>query len=117
VLALAAGIVGLVTSSFAANRAIEWLPAGEPLREEVVRILVDELHGKRLSDDHDGTRRVSVNGKVLNITLGLETVSVRMEFGRADAALLDMVAAHLDAAVGFGRYDALFRATAHFHAQ
>ena len=75
-------------------RGYTLLPAGEPLRNEVVRILVEELHGTRLSDDRDGTRRVRVNGKVLNITLGLETVSVTMDFGRADAALLDMVAAH-----------------------
>ena len=98
-------------------RGYTLLPAGEPLRNEVVRILVEELHGTRLSDDHDGTRRVRVNGKVLNIILGLETVSVTMDFGRADAALLDMVAVHLDAAIGSGKYDALFRAPAHFHAQ
>ena len=73
---------------------------------------MEELHGPRLSDDRGGTRRVRVNGKALNITLGLEMVSVTMDFGRADAALLDMVAAHLDAAIGSGKYDALFRAPA-----
>jgi hypothetical protein len=98
-------------------RGYTLLPAGEPLRNEVVRILVEELHGTRLSDDRNGTKRVRVNGKALNITLGLEMVSVTMDFGRADAALLDMVAAHLDAAIGSGKYDALFRAPAHFHAQ
>jgi len=29
--------------------------------------------------------------------------------------VLSRVAAHLDAAVGSGKYDALFRAPAHFH--
>jgi hypothetical protein len=44
------------------------------------------------------------------LAIEMEMVSVTMDFGRADAALLDMVAAHLDAAIGSGKYDALFRA-------
>lgn len=91
------------------------LPAGEPLRNEVVRMLVEELHGERLSDHRDGTWRVRLNGKVLNVRVGIELVSVSMDFGQGDPEVLSRVAAHLDAAVGSGKYDALFRAPAHFH--
>jgi hypothetical protein len=91
------------------------LPAGEPLRKEVIRMLVEELHGERLSDHRDGTQRVRLKGKVLNVRVGLELVSVTMDFGQGDPELLERVAAHLDAAVGSGKYDALFRAPAHYH--
>ena len=80
-------------------------------------MLVEELHGERLSDHRDGTQRVRLKGKVLNIRVGLELVSVTMDFGQGDPELLEGVAAHLDAAVGSGEYDALFRAPAHYHPQ
>jgi hypothetical protein len=78
-------------------------------------MLVEELHGERLSDHRDGTWRVRLNGKVLNVGVGLELVTVNMDFGEGDPELLKRVAAHLDAAVGSGKYDALFHAPAHFH--
>ena len=87
------------------------LPAGEQLRDEVVRILVEELHGKRLSDTRDGTRRIRLDGKVVNVRLGSTLVAVTMNFGEADPELMRKVAAHLDAAMATGQYDALFRAT------
>jgi hypothetical protein len=93
------------------------LPAGEPLRQEVVRMLVEELHGRRLSDQRDDTQRVRLDGKILNVRVGSELVSVTMAFGQGDPDVLSKVAAHLDAAVGSGKYDALFRAPAHFHAR
>jgi len=54
--------------------------------------------------------RTAVDGLLKELAIEMEMVSVTMDFGRADAALLDMVAAHLDAAIGSGKYDALFRA-------
>jgi hypothetical protein len=93
------------------------LPAGEPLRDEVIRMLVQELHGERLRDDRDGTQRVRIDGKVFNVRVGSELVSVSMDFGEGDPEVLKKVAAHLDAAVGSGKYDELFRAPAHFHAR
>ena len=80
-------------------------------------MLVDELHGERLSDQPDGTQRVRLKGKVLNVRVGLELVSVTMNFGQGDPELLERVAAHLDAAVGSGKYDALLRAPAHHYPQ
>jgi hypothetical protein len=85
------------------------LPAGEALQNEVVRMLVDELHGERLSNSSDGGRRVRLDGKMLHIRTGSTLVSVTMDFGEADPELLKRVAAHLDAAWATGRYDALFR--------
>jgi hypothetical protein len=87
------------------------LPAGEQLRDEVVRILVEELHGKRLSDTCDGTRRIRLDDKVVNVSLGSTLVAVTMNFGEADPELMRKVAAHLDAAMATGQYDALFRAS------
>jgi hypothetical protein len=88
------------------------LPAGEPLRNEVVRILVEELHGERLSDTRDGRHRIRLEGKVVNVSLGSTLVAVTMDFGEADPDLLRKVAAHLDAAWATGTYDTLFRASA-----
>ena len=88
------------------------LPAGEQLRDEVVRILVEELHGKRLSDTRDGTRRLRLDGKVVNVRLGSTLVAVTMDFGEADPELMRKVATHLDAAMATGKYDALFRTSA-----
>lgn len=87
------------------------LPAGEALRDEVVRILVEQLRGKRLSDTGTGTRRIQLDGKVMNVSLGSTLVSVTMDFGEADPELMRKVAAHLDAAMATGQYDALFRAS------
>jgi hypothetical protein len=87
------------------------LPAGEPLRDEVVRILVEQLQGKRLSDTRTGTRRIQLDGKVVNVSLGSTLVAVTMNFGEADPELMRKVAAHLDAAMATGQYDALFRAS------
>jgi ubiquinone biosynthesis protein UbiJ len=80
-------------------------------------MLVEELHGRRLSDQRDDTQRVRLDGKILNVRVGSELVSVTMAFGQGDPDVLSKVAAHLDAAVGSGKYDALFRAPAHFHAR
>jgi hypothetical protein len=88
------------------------LPAGEPLRNEVVRMLVEELHGKRLSDDRDGRQRIRLDGKVVNVSLGSTLVAVTMDFGEADPEVMRKVAAHLDAAFTTGRYDSLFRISA-----
>ena len=87
------------------------LPAGEQLRDEVVRILVEQLHGTRLSDMRNGTRRIRLEGKVVNVSLGSTLVAVTMDFGEADPELMRKVAAHLDAAMATGQYDALFRAS------
>ena len=88
------------------------LPAGEQLRDEVVRILVEELHGKRLSDTRDGTRQIRLDGKVVKVSLGSTLVAVNMAFGEGDPELMRKVATHLDAAMATGKYDALFRASA-----
>ena len=89
------------------------LPAGEPLRKEVVRILIDELHGERLSDTRDGRQRIRVNGIVVNVSVASNPhVAVTMDFGEADPEVMRTVAAHLDAAMATGKYDALFRASA-----
>ena len=89
------------------------LPAGEPLRKEVVRILVEELHGERLSDTRDGTQRIRVNGTVLNVRVASNPhVAVTMDFGEADPDVMRTVAAHLDAAMATGKYDSLFGASA-----
>jgi hypothetical protein len=87
------------------------LPAGEALRNEVVRILVEELHGQRLSDTRDGRQRIRLDGKVVYVSLGSTLVAVNMEFGEADPEVMRKVAAHLDAAMATGKYDALFRAS------
>jgi hypothetical protein len=88
------------------------LPAGEPLRNEVVRILVEELHGQRLSDTREGRQRIRLDGRVVNVSLGSTLVAVTMDFGEADPELMRKVAVHLDAAMATGKYDALFRASA-----
>jgi hypothetical protein len=88
------------------------LPAGEPLRNEVVRILVEELHGERLSDTRDGRQRIRLNGKVVYVDLGSTLVAVNMDFGKVDPTIMRRVAEHLDAAIATGKYDALFRAPA-----
>ena len=87
------------------------LPAGEPLRNEVIRILVEDLHGQRLSDTRDGRQRIRVDGKVVNVSLGSTLVAVTMDFGEADPVVMRKVAVQLDAAMATGKYDALFRAS------
>ena len=47
----------------------------------------------------------------MNVSLGSTLVAVTMDFGEADPELMRKVAAHLDAAMATGQYDALFRAS------
>lgn len=85
------------------------LPAGEPLRKEVVRMLVEELHGERLPDARDGSeQRIRLDGKVLGVRVGSPLVIVALDFGERDPELIRKVAAHIDAALASGKYDALF---------
>ena len=85
-------------------------PAGKPLANEVVRILVEELHAERLPDARDGRRRVRVDGKVVYVMDGSTLVAVTMWFGEADPVIMKKIATHLDAAMATGKYDELFRA-------
>jgi hypothetical protein len=89
------------------------VPAGEPLRNEVVRMLVEELHGERLSDTRDGRQRVRVSGTVVNVSVASNPhVAVTMDFGEADPEVMRTVAAHLDAAIATSKCDGLFRTSA-----
>ena len=86
------------------------LPAGEPLRQEIVRMLVEELQGERLPDARDGSeQRIRLDGKVLGVRVGSPLVIVALDFGERDPELIRKVAAHIDAALASGKYDALFR--------
>jgi len=85
------------------------IPAGEALLNEVVRILVEELHAERLSDTPDGRKRIRLDGKLVYVSLGINDLAVTMDFGKWDAQLIRRMGTHLDAAFATGKYDALFR--------
>jgi hypothetical protein len=90
-----------------------WLfPAGAPLRQQIVRILVEELQGKQFGEDrHSGGTRVRVNGKVVTVATHADLVTVFMATGAGDPELMKRVAAHLERAMASGKYDALFQST------
>jgi hypothetical protein len=54
---------------------------------------------------------VRVDGRVVHVSVGTTLVAVTMDFGQADPGVMRKVAAHLDAALATGQYDALFRAS------
>ena len=66
-----------------------WLfPAGAPLRQQIVRILVEELQGKQFGEDcHSGGTRVRVNGKVVTVATHADLVTVFMATGAGDPEL------------------------------
>ena len=88
-----------------------WLfPAGAPLRQQIVRILVEELQGKQFGEDrHSGGTRVRVNGNVVTVATHADLVTVFMATGAGDPELMKRVAAHLERAMASGKYDALFQ--------
>ena len=109
--AVLTGVVGLFAGGVAAVATV--LCRRPRARKEVVRILVDELHGERLSDTRDGTHRIRVHGTVLNVSVASNPhVAVTMGFGDADPDVMRTVAAHLDAAMATGKYDRLFGVSA-----
>ena len=90
-----------------------WLfPAGAALREQIVRILVEELQGQHVGEDrHSGGTRVRVNGKVVTVANHSDLVSVFMPVGAGDPELMKRVAAHLETTMASGKYNALFHFT------
>ncbi|MEZ4587523.1 MAG: hypothetical protein R2909_14090 [Gemmatimonadales bacterium] len=87
-------------------------PAGQALRAAIVDALVSTLGGTRLPDELDGYAQVvSIEGKKVkaSIVSSGDFLSVSMDYGSTDLALMRRVAAALDSVVATGRLDPLFR--------
>jgi hypothetical protein len=86
-------------------------PGGAPLREAIVRLLVERMGAEPVADAADSyRRRVRIEGKELSITLGERPsyVNVSMDGPAGDRALMERVAKTLDAIIATGELDALF---------
>lgn len=86
-------------------------PGTEALKHGMADLLVSELGGERLPDELDGYHHVvRIDGQLVKVAL-VESggfVSVGMDYGSGDSALMARVAAKLDAAIATGKYDAMF---------
>jgi hypothetical protein len=88
-------------------------PAGTPLRDTLVEILVREFAAERL-DDEPGSyqRKVRIDGKVLTVSAiasgSSGFVSVGTEYRQADPALMTRIATRVDALLATREYDSLF---------
>ncbi|MDX2059848.1 MAG: hypothetical protein SFV24_18710, partial [Gemmatimonadales bacterium] len=86
-------------------------PGGKALRQAMMDVLVTELGAERMPDELDGYQLVvRLDGKLIKAAV-IETgsyLSIGMDYGSTDPALMTRVAAALDAAVATGRYDSLF---------
>lgn len=86
-------------------------PGGKALRQAMMDVLVTELGAERMPDELDGYQLVvRLDGKLIKAAV-IETgsyLSIGMDYGSTDPALMSRVAAALDAAVATGRYDSLF---------
>lgn len=86
-------------------------PGGTALRDAMMEVLVQRLGATREPDELDGYQRVvrigeaRVKGAVVS-SGGF--VSVGMDYGSVDHALMARVADALDAAIATGKYDSLF---------
>jgi hypothetical protein len=86
-------------------------PGGAPLREAIIRLLVERVGAERLSDPADSYRqRVRLDGKELDITVGERPsyVNISMDGPNGDRAMMERVAKVLDAIIATGELDALF---------
>jgi hypothetical protein len=86
-------------------------PGGQPLREAIVRLLVERLGGERLPDAHSGyQQRVRLGGHELHVTVGERPsyVNVSVDGPDGDRPTLERVAKELDAIIATGELDDLF---------
>lgn len=86
-------------------------PGAAPLRDAIIRLLVERLGAERLSDPANAyAQRVRLEGKELSLTVGESPayVNVSMDGPDGDRALMERVAKALDAIIATGELDALF---------
>lgn len=86
-------------------------PGGTALRDAMIDLLAQRLSGTRQPDELDGYHRVVRIGDALvkgAVVSSGGFVSIGMDFGSVDFALMARVADTLDAELATGRYDALF---------
>lgn len=88
-------------------------PGGTALRNAIVEAMVHELGAERLPDELDGYHQVvRYEGRVVKSAVvgSAGFVSIGMDFGTVDSALMQRLADRLDALLATGRFDTLFRA-------
>jgi hypothetical protein len=87
-------------------------PGGTDLRNAIVDAMVRELGAERLPDELDGYHRVvRIEGKLVKAAAvhGGGFISIGMEYGSVDSALMTALADQLDRLAATGQFDA------HFH--
>jgi len=92
-------------------RAYRLEPAREELRDAIIEFLVREMNGVRVPvDSFAYDHPVKVNGQNVNVAHGSSPpyVSVSLDRGVTDIALLRTIAQRLDAELATGKYDAMF---------
>jgi len=84
-------------------------PGGEPLRDTLLKLLVDKLGAERLPDSSGGyLREVRLEGHDLRLQLVDTSGYVSLSMDNGDPAFMTRLARQLDAEFATGQYDALF---------
>ena len=86
-------------------------PGGPPLREAIVRLLVERLGGERLPDAYSGyQQRVQLFSREVHVTVADRPsyVTVSLDGSDGDPATMERIAKGLDAIIATGELDDLF---------